>query len=393
MNEMEPGALMVMAEPDPDHDGQELMSPDWRGDLEFEQERPRKIIHIDMDAFYASVEQRDNPALRGKPVAVGGSRERGVVAAASYEARKFGVRSAMPSVTARQKCPDLIFVKPRFDAYKEVSLQIRAIFAEHTTIIEPLSLDEAYLDVTENLQGIASATKIAERIRAKIRAETQLTASAGVSYNKFLAKLASDHRKPDGLFVITPAMGPSFVESLPVDRFHGVGPATAAKMKALGIFTALDLRAKDEAFLSKHFGKAGRHFYCICRGIDPRPVLPNRVRKSVGAENTFSRDLTSLDDMRVELGPLVEKVWHYCESTGVRGRTVTLKVKFADFRVITRSRSRLAPVSDRSTLAAISDELLAAQFPMRKGVRLLGVSLSSLCADAAEPNTQMTLAL
>jgi len=393
MNEMEPGALMVMAEPDPDRDGQELMSPDWRGDLEFEQERPRKIIHIDMDAFYASVEQRDNPALRGKPVAVGGSRERGVVAAASYEARKFGVRSAMPSVTARQKCPDLIFVKPRFDAYKEVSLQIRAIFAEHTTIIEPLSLDEAYLDVTENLQGIASATKIAERIRAKIRAETQLTASAGVSYNKFLAKLASDHRKPDGLFVITPAMGPSFVESLPVDRFHGVGPATAAKMKALGIFTALDLRAKDEAFLSKHFGKAGRHFYCICRGIDPRPVLPNRVRKSVGAENTFSRDLTSLDDMRVELGPLVEKVWHYCESTGVRGRTVTLKVKFADFRVITRSRSRLAPVSDRSTLAAISDELLAAQFPMRKGVRLLGVSLSSLCADAAEPNTQMTLAL
>jgi len=393
MNEMEPGALMVMAEPDPDRDGQELMSPDWRGDLEFEQERPRKIIHIDMDAFYASVEQRDNPALRGKPVAVGGSRERGVVAAASYEARKFGVRSAMPSVTARQKCPDLIFVKPRFDAYKEVSLQIRAIFAEHTAIIEPLSLDEAYLDVTENLQGIASATKIAERIRAKIRAETQLTASAGVSYNKFLAKLASDHRKPDGLFVITPAMGPSFVESLPVDRFHGVGPATAAKMKALGIFTALDLRAKDEAFLSKHFGKAGRHFYCICRGIDPRPVLPNRVRKSVGAENTFSRDLTSLDDMRVELGPLVEKVWHYCESTGVRGRTVTLKVKFADFRVITRSRSRLAPVSDRSTLAAISDELLAAQFPMRKGVRLLGVSLSSLCADAAEPNTQMTLAL
>jgi len=393
MNEMEPGALMVMAEPDPDHDGQELMSPDWRGDLEFERERPRKIIHIDMDAFYASVEQRDNPTLRGKPVAVGGSRERGVVAAASYEARKFGVRSAMPSVTARQKCPDLIFVKPRFDAYKEVSLQIRAIFAEHTAIIEPLSLDEAYLDVTENLQGIASATKIAEQIRAKIRAETQLTASAGVSYNKFLAKLASDHRKPDGLFVITPAMGPSFVESLAVDRFHGVGPATAARMKALAIFTALDLRAKDEAFLSKHFGKAGRHFYCICRGIDHRPVLPNRVRKSVGAENTFSRDLTSLDDMRAELGPLVEKVWHYCESTGVRGRTVTLKVKFADFRVITRSRSRLAPVPDRSILAAISDELLAAQFPMRKGVRLLGVSLSSLCADAAEPNTQMTLAL
>jgi len=270
-----------MAEPDPDHDEKELTPVDWQSDLEFEQERPRKIIHVDMDAFYASVEQRDNPILGGKPVAVGGSRERGVVAAASYEARKFGVRSAMPSVTARRKCPDLIFVKPRFDVYKEVSLQIRAIFAEHTTIIEPLSLDEAYLDVTENLQGIASATEIAERIRAKIRAETQLTASAGVAYNKFLAKLASDHRKPDGLFVITPAMGPSFVEALPVERFHGVGLATAAKMKALEIFTTLDLRAKDEAFLSKHFGKAGRHFYCICRGIDHRPVLPNRVRKSI----------------------------------------------------------------------------------------------------------------
>jgi DNA polymerase-4 len=382
-----------MAESDLDHDEQELISADWHRDLAFDQERPRKIIHIDMDAFYASVEQRDNPILRGKPVAVGGSQQRGVVAAASYEARKFGVRSAMPSVTARRKCPDLIFVKPRFDVYKEVSLQIRAIFAEHTTIIEPLSLDEAYLDVTENLQGIASATEIAERIRAKIRAETQLTASAGVSYNKFLAKLASDHRKPDGLFVITPAMGPRFVEALPVERFHGVGPATAAKMKALGIFTALDLRAKDDAFLSKHFGKAGRHFYCICRGIDHRPVLPNRVRKSIGAENTFSRDLTSLNDMRAELGPLVEKVWQYCNATGVRGRTVTLKVKFADFRIITRSRSRLVAISDRSTLTSISDELLAAQFPMRKGVRLLGVSLSSLCADAAKVDTQMILAL
>jgi len=301
-----------MAEPDLNR-GEERSSPtEGRSGPEFEHERPRKIIHIDMDAFYASVEQRDNPALRGKTVAVGGSQERGVVAAASYEARKFGVRSAMPSVTARRKCPNLIFVKPRFDVYKEVSLQIRAIFAQYTPIIEPLSLDEAYLDVTENLQGIASATEIAEQIRSKIRAETQLTASAGVSYNKFLAKLASDYRKPDGLFVITPAMGPRFVEALPVERFHGVGPATAAKMKELGIFTALDLRAKDEAFLSEHFGKAGRHFYCICRGIDHRPVLPNRIRRSIGAENTFSQDLTSLDDMRVELGPLVEKVWHHC---------------------------------------------------------------------------------
>src|ERR1700724_4066863 len=215
----------------------------------------RKIIHVDMDAFYASVEQRDNPALRGKPVAVGGSRERGVVAASSYEARKFGVRSAMPSVTARRKCPDLIFVQPRFDVYKEVSLQIRAIFAEHTSIIEPMSLDEAYLDVTGNLKGVAPATQIAVDIRAKIRRETNLTASAGVSYNKFLAKLASGHRKPDGLFVITPKMGPAFVENLPVAKFHGVGPATTAKMHRLGLYTRLDLRAHTLPFLQQHLGK------------------------------------------------------------------------------------------------------------------------------------------
>ena len=217
----------------------------------------RKIIHIDMDAFFASVEQRDNPELRGKPVAVGGSRERGVVAAASYEARTFGVRSAMPSVTAKRRCPDLIFVTPRFDVYKAVSSQIREIFAEYTLIIEPLSLDEAYLDVTENLKVIASAMQIAEDIRAKIRQETNLTASAGVSYNKFLAKLASDHRKPDGLFVITPKMGPAFVENLPVEKFHGVGPATTVKMNRLGIENGLDLRAQTLPFLQQHFGKFG----------------------------------------------------------------------------------------------------------------------------------------
>ena len=217
--------------------------------------RSRKIIHIDMDAFYASVEQRDNPDLRGKPVAVGGSRERGVVAAASYEARKFGVHSAMPSIAAKRKCPDLIFVKPRFDAYKAISLQIREIFAEYTPIIEPLSLDEAYLDVTENLKGIALATQLAEEIRAKIRAETGLTASAGVSYNKFLAKLASDHRKPDGLFVITPKMGPAFVETLPVRMFHGVGPATARKMSGLGIETGFDLKARPWSSCSSISGK------------------------------------------------------------------------------------------------------------------------------------------
>src|SRR5215831_2608643 len=237
-------SLIVMAEPDRNRGEEGFASAEGRSELEFEQDPPRKIIHVDMDAFYASVEQRDNPALRGKPVAVGSSLDRGVVAAASYEARKFGVRSAMPSVTARRKCPELIFVKPRFEVYKQISLQTRAIFAEHTPIIEPLSLDEAYLDVTDNLEGIASATEIAERIRAKIRSDTGLTASAGVSYNKFLAKLASDHRKPDGLFVITPAIGPSFVAALAVNRFHGVGPMTAAKMNRLGIFTGADLKSQ-----------------------------------------------------------------------------------------------------------------------------------------------------
>ena len=240
----------------------------------------RKIIHIDMDAFYASVEQRDNPDLRGKPVAVGGSAERGVVAAASYEARRYGVRSAMPSVTAKRQCPDLIFVKPRFEVYKAISRQIRDIFAEHTPIIEPLSLDEAYLDVTENLQGVLLARDIALRIREKIKAETGLNASAGVSYNKFLAKLASDHRKPDGQYVISPEMGPAFVEKLPVGTFHGIGPATAAKFNAFGIWTGLDIRNQSLAFLQEHFGKSGTYYYWISRAIDERPVRANRIRKS-----------------------------------------------------------------------------------------------------------------
>src|SRR5215212_3563926 len=290
--------------------------------------RQRKIIHIDMDAFYASVEQRDNPELRGKPVAVGGSRERGVVAAASYEARRFGIHSAMASVTAKRKCPELVFVPPRFEVYKAVSLQIRAIFAEYTHLIEPLSLDEAYLDVTENLKGIAYATTIAQEIRAKIRADTGLTASAGVSYNKFLAKLASDQRKPDGMFVITPEMGPVFVGSLPVAKFHGIGPATAARMSRLGIYTGADLKIQPLARRQEQFGKAGSYYFSISRGMDDRPVRPNRIRKSVGAENTFERDLLKFDEMSAELQPLIDKVWGYCEQSGVRGRTVTLKVKF-----------------------------------------------------------------
>ena len=355
-------------------------------------ERQRKIIHVDMDAFYASVEQRDNPELRGKPVAVGGARERGVVAAASYEARKFGVRSAMPSVTAKRNCPDLIFVKPRFDVYKAVSMQIRAIFAEHTPLIEPLSLDEAYLDVTENLQGIASATEIAEAIRAKIRLETGLTASAGVSYNKFLAKLASDHRKPDGIFVITPKMGADFVVDLPIGRFHGIGPATTARMNGHGIHTGADLRAQSLDFLQRHFGKSGSYYYWISRGADERPVRADRVRKSVGAENTFFTDLTALAEAKEALKPIIEKVWRYCETSSIRGRTVTLKVKYADFHQITRSKTNDAPIASQCELEQFSFTLLETVFPSQKGIRLLGVTLSSLGEESDDEN-QLRLSL
>ncbi|RJF76273.1 DNA polymerase IV [Rhodopseudomonas palustris] len=346
----------------------------------------RKIIHVDMDAFYASVEQRDNPELRGKPVAVGGSRERGVVAAASYEARKFGVRSAMPSVTARRQCPDLIFVKPRFEVYRAISHQIRDIFAEHTAIIEPLSLDEAYLDVTSNLQQIPLARDIALQIRAKIKAETGLNASAGISYNKFLAKLASDYRKPNGQFVLSPQMGAAFVEGLAVGKFHGIGPATAAKLNALGIRTGLDLRNQTLEFLQAHFRKAGTYYYWISRGIDERPVRANRIRKSVGAETTFFTDLTAFDAMVAELQPLIDKVWRHCEASGNRGRTVTLKIKFSDFEIASRSRTISASIQSRDDLAAQTTGLLAAAMPLPKPVRLLGVSLSSLQSDnEAEP--------
>ena len=353
----------------------------------------RRIIHIDMDAFYASVEQRDNPALRGLPVAVGGSRERGVVAAASYEARKFGVHSAMPSVTARRKCPDLIFVPPRFEVYKAVSQQIRGIFARYTTLIQPLSLDEAYLDVTAPLVDRGSATAIAEEIRAAIRAETSLTASAGVSYNKFLAKLASDHRKPDGLFVITPRMGPAFVENLPVGRFHGVGPATAARMNALGIHTGLDLRAQSLAFLSEHFGKAGLYYYGVARGQDDRPVEADRVRKSLGAETTFEHDLTGWDEAVSAMQPVFAKVWSACSRGGHTGRTVTVKIKYANFQQITRSRSGAEQIASQAELEAIGLDLLRPHFPPRLGVRLLGVTISNMATAEPERRTQLALAL
>ena len=344
--------------------------------------RSRKIIHVNMDAFYASVEQRDNPELRGKRRIARTRRRR------SRELRSPQVRRAFQA-----KCPDLIFVKPRFDAYKAISLQIRQVFAEYTPIIEPLSLDEAYLDVTENLKGIISATRIAEEIRARIRAETELTASAGVSYNKFLAKLASDHQKPDGLFVITPAMGPTFVETLPVRKFHGVGPATAKKMALLEIATGLDLRGQSLAFLQQHFGKAGSYYYWAARGIDERPVRADRIRKSVGAENTFPVDLFTYEAARDALQEIVDKVWRYCDGSGIRARTVTLKVKFANFQQITRSRTGQMQITTRSELEQLGNALLEPIFPVTKGVRLLGVSLSSLGAEEAEREEKFSLPL
>ena len=346
-----------------------------------------------MDAFYASVEQRDNRRLCGRPVAVGWSRERGVVAAASYEARKFGVHSAMPSVTAKRKCPELIFVVPRFDVYRAVSHQVREIFAEHTPVIEPLSLDEAYLDVTENLTDIPSATEIAEQIRARIRTETGLTASAGVSYNKFLAKIASDPAQPDGLFVITPTMGAAFVETLTVGKFHGIGPVTSAKMERLGIRRGGDLKGKTLAFLQHNFGKAGEYYYWIARGIDERPVRADRVRKSVGAENTFMADLFTIDEARAALKPIVEKVWRSCEETIIRGRTVTLKAKYADFRQITRSRTTQEPFTSRAAVEETLDTLLESLFPVTKGIRLLGVTLSSLGDLTAGSEQQLRLSI
>ena len=352
----------------------------------------RKILHVDMDAFYASVEQRDNPELRGKPVAVGGSAARGVVAAASYEARAFGVRSALPSVTAKRRCPELIFVKPRFDVYRAVSAQIHEIFAEHTDLIEPLSLDEAYLDVTENKQGIEFATEIATIIRARIKQVTGLNASAGISYCKFLAKLASDLNKPNGQAVITPKMGPGFVAELAVKKFHGVGPATAEKMQRLGIVTGADLREKSLTFLRDKFGKSGTWYYRISRGIDERPVQPDRQRKSIGAEDTFATDIFDLEAAKAELGRLAEKVWRHAANKQISGRTVTLKVKYADFQQITRSRTSASSVGGLDELVGISRALLDGVFPVAKGLRLLGVSLSSL-SDSDPGQTRDQLAL
>jgi DNA polymerase-4 len=356
-------------------------------------EKPiRKIIHVDMDAFYASVEQRDDPSLKGKPVAVGGG-HRGVVMAASYEARKYGVRSAMPSVTAKRLCPELIFVKTRFDAYRAVSQQIRSIFRHYTDLVEPLSLDEAYLDVTEDRRGLGTARAIAEDIRCRIRKETGLSASAGVSYCKFIAKLASDYRKPDGLTVITPERGPEFVASLPVARFHGVGPVTAKKMERLGIATGADLREWSLPALEAEFGSSGSWYYRICRGIDEREVKPDRPYKSVSAERTFDEDLRDPDRLASELERIAGYAWERVSRAEVTGRTVTLKVKFGDFTIITRSKSFSKPVPDQPAFRAAGQSLLSALFPLPKGIRLLGLGLHNLSEGSQEAPLQLGLAI
>jgi DNA polymerase-4 len=357
-----------------------MSAPEPPGDeVDEEANGLRKIIHVDMDAFFASVEQRDDPALRGKPVAVGGSSERGVVAAASYEARVFGVRSAMPSVRAARMCPGLIFRKARFDVYKQVSQQIRAIFHDYTPHVEPLSLDEAYLDVTDDLKGIGSATRIAELIRMRIREETGgLTASAGVSYNKFLAKLASDQHKPDGICVVRPGEGAQFVAGLPIRRFHGVGPRGAEKMARLGIETGADLAAKDIAFLRANFGSMADYLYRAARGIDLRRVSANRPRKSLGGERTFDRDLSSGAMLREALDNIVDIVWERIERAEARGRTVTLKLKHTDFTNHTRAKSLPRAVADKNEFARLGHALLAEVLPLPQPIRLMGLTLSAL---------------
>ena len=337
----------------------------------------RKIIHIDMDAFYASVEQLDNPELRGKAVAVGGSSQRGVVSAASYEARKFGVRSAMSSVIAKRNCPDLIFVKPRFERYKEISQKIREIFFEYTDLVEPLSLDEAYLDVTENKKGNPSATLIAREIREKIREKTGLNASAGISINKFIAKVASDINKPNGQKTVPPEEVISFLEELDIRKFYGVGKVTAEKMYRLGIFTGKDLKEKTEEYLTEHFGKSGAHFYNVVRGIHLSEVKPHRIRKSLGAERTFNENISSEIFMLERLENIAEEIERRLKKSKVAGKTVTLKIKYSDFSLQTRSKTIGYYIASKELILEISRELLY-QEKMKNSVRLLGISLSNL---------------
>ncbi len=343
------------------------------------QDERRKIIHIDMDAFYASIEQRDNPEYKGKPIVVGGLPDgrRGVVATASYEARKFGIHSAMSSKRAYQLCPTAIFLRPRFEAYKEVSRKMREIFSRYTDLIEPLSLDEAYLDVTCDKQNIGSAIDIARQIKDAIRNELNLTASAGVSINKFVAKIASDMKKPDGLTFIGPSRIEGFMETLPVEKFFGVGKVTAEKMKKMGLHTGADLKKLTEKELTRYFGKAGRFYYNIVRGKDDRRVEPDRETKSVGAEDTFAFDLTTAEEMNGELERIAETVCDRLHRHKLSGRTVTLKIKYSDFKQITRNRSFLHPTDDLEVITATAKQLLAATETEGKAVRLLGITLSN----------------
>lgn len=337
----------------------------------------RKIIHVDMDAFYASVEQMDNPELRGKPVAVGGSEIRGVVAAASYEARKFGVRSAISGVLAKKYCPHIIFVRPRFDRYKEISRQIHKIFHDYTDLVEPLSLDEAYLDVTQNKKGNPSATLIAQEIRKRIFYEVGLTASAGISVNKFIAKVASDINKPNGQKTINPDEILTFLEVLPIRKFYGVGKVTTEKMYQLGIFTGLDLKAKTQDFLEKHFGKSGTYYYNVVRGIHNSEVKAERIAKSIATEHTFDENISSEIFMVEKLEVIALQLEKRLKRYSVAGKTVTLKIKYSDFTQQTRSKTLPYFISDKALLLETAKELLY-QERMKDSVRLLGISLNNL---------------
>ena len=340
-------------------------------------EHYRKIIHVDMDAFYASVEQMDNPELKGKPLAVGGSEVRGVVSAASYEARKFGVRSAISGIQAKKLCPDLIFVRPRFDRYKEISKKIRKIFHDYTDLVEPLSLDEAYLDVTENKKGNPSATLIAQEIRKRIFEEVGLTASAGISVNKFVAKIASDYNKPNGQKTVNPDEVEAFLEKLDIKKFYGVGKVTAEKMYQLGIFTGYDLKQKSLEYLEKHFGNSGFHYYQICRGIHNSAVKPNRKIKSVGAERTFGENLSSEIFMEERLKSIAKELEKRLQKSKISGKTITLKIKYSDFTLQTRSKTLPYFVSDKNIILDVAKDLLY-QERLRNSVRLLGISIHNL---------------
>jgi len=352
----------------------------------------RKIIHVDMDAFYASVEQLDKPELRGKPIAVGGGSKRGVVAAASYEARKFGVRSAMSGIFAIKQCPDLIFVKPRFDRYKEISLKIRSIFYDYTELVEPLSLDEAYLDVTSNKVGNPSATLIAREIRERIHTELGLNASAGISINKFIAKVASDINKPNGQKTINPEEVISFLEGLDIRKFYGVGKVTADKMYQLGIFTGLDLKGKSRVFLEDHFGKSGSYYYEVVRGIHHSEVKAHRIPKSLGAERTFSENLSSEIFMKEKLTHIAKELAKRISKSGVAGKTITLKIKYSDFTLQTRSKTLAYFVSDEALILNTALELLYQQ-PLDNSVRLLGISLSNLNSRDNAPAKEQDLSV